>query len=87
METLVKMQGVPEEVLQVLIRRGYFKTKTEAIRAGVLTLGEKYGISMSPEELEHSLVALKIKQEKADLEANGKTLLSEKEVKKKYGFK
>ena len=87
METLIKMQGVPEEVLQVLIRRGYFKTKTEAIRAGVLTLGEKYGISMSPEDLEHSLVVLKIKKEKTELDAKGKSLLSEKEVKKKYGFK
>ena len=44
MQTLVKLEGVPEEVLEVLVKRGYFKTKTEAIRAGILTLGKEYSL-------------------------------------------
>lgn len=86
-ETLVKMHGVPEEVLEILLERGYFKTKAEAIRAGVLSLGEKYGIFSTPEELERNLVAMRIKEETAEIKAKGKKYLSEKEVKKKYGFK
>ncbi len=87
METLVKMYGVPEEVLEILINRGYFKTKAEVIRAGVLGLGEKYGVFSTPEELERNLVAMKIKKEQAEIKAKGKGYLTEKEVKKKYGFK
>jgi len=87
METLVKMYGVPEEVLEILISRGYFKTKAEVIRAGVLGLGEKYGVFSTPEELERNLVAMKIKKEEAEIKAKGGRYLTEKEVKKKYGFK
>ena len=84
MDTLVKMHGVPEAVLNTLIAQGYFKTKAEVIRAGVLNLGEKYGL-IPKDKL--GLVALRIKKEEADLAASGKKLLSEAEVKRKYGFK
>ncbi len=86
-ETLVKMGGVPESILELLIEKGYFKTKTEVLRAGVLNLGEKYGVLKDPEELEKNLVALKIKKEEQALKKAGKGNISEKEVKKKYGFK
>ena len=86
MDTLVKMDGVPEDVLEILLERGYFKTKAEVIRAGVLGLGEKYGVFRTPEELERNLVALKIKKEEAEIKAKKKKYLSEAEVKKKYGF-
>ena len=87
METLIKMEGIPENVLNLLIDKGYFKTKTETIRAGILALGEKYGILSNPEELELGLVALRIKKEEAHLKAKGRKFLTESEVKKKYRFK
>ena len=87
METLVKMDGIPEDVLNVLISKGYFKTKTEAFRAGILRLGSEYRILKSPEALELNLAALRISEQEAEMKAKGKKYLSEKEVKKKYGFK
>lgn len=44
---LVRMSGVVSDVLNELIRRGYFVTKSEAIRAGILRLGENFGIFRS----------------------------------------
>jgi len=44
METVVRLSGIVEEVLGELVEGGYFKTKAEAIRAGVLGLGKEYHI-------------------------------------------
>jgi len=41
---LVRLSGVAADVLNELVRRGYFATKSEAIRAGVLRLGENFGL-------------------------------------------
>jgi Arc/MetJ-type ribon-helix-helix transcriptional regulator len=41
---LVRLDGVVAETLNELIKRGYFSTKSEAIRAGILRLGETFGL-------------------------------------------
>jgi len=83
LETLVRMNGVPEDILELLISQGYYKTKTEAFRAGILKLGEEYNLLKSLKELELELVALKIKEQSL----KNKKKVSEKEVQEKYGFK
>ncbi|MBS3068036.1 hypothetical protein J4450_05000 [Candidatus Micrarchaeota archaeon] len=43
METLlVRLSGATEKVLLKLVKDGYFATKSEAIRAGLLELGKEY---------------------------------------------
>jgi Arc/MetJ-type ribon-helix-helix transcriptional regulator len=37
---LVRLSGATVEILNELVKRGYFSTKSEAIRAGILKLGE-----------------------------------------------
>jgi Arc/MetJ-type ribon-helix-helix transcriptional regulator len=41
---LVRLNGTPAEILKELVERGYFNTKSEALRAGILRLGETYGL-------------------------------------------
>lgn len=41
---LVRLSGVAAEVLNELVRRGYFATKSKAIRAGILRLGENFSL-------------------------------------------
>jgi len=41
---LVRLSGAVADVLNELVRRGYFATKSEAIRVGVLRLGENFGL-------------------------------------------
>lgn len=88
MDTLVNINGVPETVLNLLMERGYFKTKAEVIRAGIIELGNKYGMDLkTPEDLEMMLVALRLKKEENKLKKKGKKVSSLEEVKKKYGLK
>jgi len=47
-EVLVRLRGAPEDVLEELIREGYFNTKSEAVRAGIIELGKEYRIIGSP---------------------------------------
>jgi len=44
---LVRLSGAVADVLNELVRRGYFATKSEAIRAGILRLGENFGLFKS----------------------------------------
>lgn len=44
METIVRLDGIVEDILNELVQTGYFKTKTEALRAGILELGKEYHI-------------------------------------------
>jgi Arc/MetJ-type ribon-helix-helix transcriptional regulator len=41
---LVRLSGTSAEILKELVERGYFNTKSEALRAGILRLGEAYGL-------------------------------------------
>lgn len=44
---LVRLSGTAADVLNELVRRGYFATKSEAIRAGILRLAESFGLFKS----------------------------------------
>lgn len=84
MDTLVKIEGIPEDLLNLMIAKGYFKTRTEAMRAGIMELGKEFNLLKNPEEIEMELVALKLAKEEQKIKKN---YLNENEVKKKYKFK
>ena len=46
-DIFVRLRGVPEDILDTLINQGYYKTKSEAIRAGILELGKEYALLKS----------------------------------------
>jgi len=41
---LIRLSGTTAELLNELVGRGYFSTKSEALRAGILKLSEAYGL-------------------------------------------
>ncbi len=49
-KVLVKLRGVPASVLSKLVEGGYYSTKSEALRAGVVRLGQEFGIVSPTEE-------------------------------------
>ena len=59
METVVRLEGVVELILERLVELGYFKTRSEAIRAGVMGLGKEYRL-MDPQKIEDELAVRKI---------------------------
>lgn len=49
-KVLVKLRGVSASVLTKLVERGYYSTKSEALRAGVVRLGQEFGLVNPTEE-------------------------------------
>ena len=77
METVAKFSGISEYVLEKLVSMGYFQTRTEALRAGILELGKEYKLLDDPQALENELVVGKILREKERYGNTALTPLSE----------
>ncbi len=86
-ETLVRFDGAQELIIDKLTKLGIFKTRSEAIRAGVIGLGKDYNVFKNAQELEDALAFRKAKQVSDEIDAGKRKVWTEKQVKKKYGFK
>ncbi len=84
MEAVVRLDGAVADVLERLVSFGYFKTRSEAIRIGILELGKEFQVLRNPQELEDELAARKAQQIDAQIRAGKVKLLSEKEALAKY---
>ena len=80
---VVRMEGVVADVLEKLVKKGYYKTKSEAVRAGILQLGKDYSLIGNEDYL--------VSQKLARLERladQGKLKFTPiEEIAKKYGVK
>ncbi len=83
----MKFGGVTEYVLERLVDMGYFQTKTEALRAGVLELGKEYHLLEDPQKIEDALVVEKMKKISKDIKAGKIKTYTHDEVIKELGFK
>ncbi len=81
-EMLVRMDGAVELILKRLLDLGYYKTKSEAIRAGILRLGREHEISGR----EARLVARKIRRLDEEAKKSGTKMIPFEKVLKKYGL-
>ncbi len=79
----MRLEGAVAATLEKLVDLGYFKTKSEAIRAGVLELGKEYNILKTPQELEAELVVRKVVQIEKEIKAGKRKLIPLDEVLKK----
>jgi Arc/MetJ-type ribon-helix-helix transcriptional regulator len=59
----VGFEGVTEEILDASVKRGFAKTKAEALRLALLALNEKYGLLELEEDAEDALDAVRIDAE------------------------
>lgn len=85
MEMVVRMSGAVEVVLEKLVEKGYFKTKSEALRAGILGLGREYRL-FEDKDVEAELVVRKIKQVEREITDGKRKLVPLDEVIKQAGF-
>lgn len=82
-EFLVRLKGKPKEYMDRLIEEGYFKTKSEIVRLGVLEVSMKY-LNNDVSKEEFSLVVSAVEKELKNIKKNKQKLYSEKDFKKKY---
>jgi len=52
---IVKLKGISADILNRLIEMGFFINKSEAVRAGVIRLGQEYGLVNLTEYFEKRL--------------------------------
>ncbi|MCX6802489.1 MAG: hypothetical protein NT067_05270 [Candidatus Diapherotrites archaeon] len=86
-EVLVRFEGAQEVILDRLTKLGVFKTKSEAIRAGLLELGKEYKVFENAKDLEDELAVRKMAKISIEIKEGKRKVFTEAEVKKKYGFK
>ncbi len=86
-ETLVRLEGAQELIVEKVTRSGMYKNKSEVIRAGVLELGRKHHVYKDFKELEDELAFRKAKQISDEIDAGKRKVFSKEQVMKKYGFK
>ncbi|MDO8627566.1 MAG: hypothetical protein Q7K42_03810, partial [Candidatus Diapherotrites archaeon] len=61
-ETLVRLEGVQDIILEKLLAVGIFKTRSEIFRAGILGLGKEYKMFENMQQLEDDLVVKKMQK-------------------------
>ena len=86
-ETLVRLEGAQELIVEKMTRTGMFKNKSEVIRAGILELGKKHQVYKNFKELEDELVLRKMIKIDNEIKQGKRKVWTEKQVKEKYGFK
>ncbi|PIN98485.1 MAG: hypothetical protein COT90_04080 [Candidatus Diapherotrites archaeon CG10_big_fil_rev_8_21_14_0_10_31_34] len=86
-ETLVRFEGAQELIMDKLVETGVYKTRSEAIRAGIIGLGKEYEVFKSIQDLEDELAVRKMQKISDEIKQGKRRVFSKKEVMKKYGFK
>jgi hypothetical protein len=80
MHSIMKFEGLIDQILTEAVRQGLAKTKAEALRLGVVELNNKYGLIQNSTEDEED--AGYIKKARKEIAAGKLRLHSEKELKK-----
>lgn len=86
-ETLVRLEGAQEVIVDKLTELGIFKNRSEVIRAGILKLAEQFHLFESIKDLEDELAARKMMKLSEEINAGKRKLFTEEQTRKKYGFK
>ncbi len=84
MEAVVRLDGAVADVLERLVDLGYFRTRSEAIRVGVLELGKEFNVLRNPQELEDLMAARKMKKVDAEIKSGKRKVMGEDEALAKY---
>jgi len=80
-EFIVRLNGKPKEYVDRFLEKGYFNTKSEVVRLGIMELASKYKIDTEeylPSKEEIKLVGKAVKREMAKIK-NGKTKVHSQE--------
>jgi len=81
MKTTIAVTGFPDLVLSRAVEAGIARSKTDAIRLGILALNSQYGLVHSAED---ELVSAKIQRVLAKNRKLGKKPETDEDVLKKY---
>ena len=87
MDVLVRMEPVHEEIIAWLRKKGIYKTKSEAIRSGIIELGKQYDFFGEIMPITDQRAIRKMEKISKEIDSGKRKTYTLEEVKKKYGFK
>ena len=79
--TLVRTGNLIEEIVDFMVRKGLFRTKSEAFRQGILELASKYKVL---DKFEEELVARKLKQIDKEIKEGKRKVYTLEELEKEF---
>ncbi len=84
---MVRLNGKPKEYVDRFIEKGYFNTKSEIVRLGIMELASKYKIDTEeyiPSKEEVKLVGKAVEKELAKIKTGKTKVHSQEEFFKKF---
>ncbi len=81
MRTTLAFTGFPELILEKAVETGLARSRTDALRLGVLELNKSYNLV---KDLELELVERRLRKEQEEMKRKGIKYLSEEEALAKY---
>jgi len=84
MQTLVNLEGAVEKILEKLVKEKYYSNKSEAIRAGILELGQKW--LLGSEDLDN-LAIRRMQFMDAEVRSGKSKAMPFEEIARKDGYK
>lgn len=83
-EFMVRLKGKQAKYLSDFVEQGYYTTKSEVVRAGILELAHKHKVE--EEKLEMELLGKAIERDMEEIKQGKSKLYSEKEFQKKFSY-
>jgi len=82
-EFLVRLKGKPKEYMDQLLEEGYFDTRSEIVRLGVIELSKRY-LNNDPSKEELELVGKAVERDLKRAKENNEKFYTEKDLLKMF---
>ena len=80
----MKLEGLPEDVLNTVVKMGIASSKSEAVRIMILHYNEHFGIKPISPQMEREALVRKISQIDSEIAAGKRKVYTEHDMLKKY---
>jgi len=85
MRTTIEIKGLPELILEKAVSTGIARSKTDALKVGILIMNDKYRLVDNVKEIDDPKLIAAFKRKEKDMKANKQKYITHEEVMKKYG--
>jgi len=85
MRTTIEIKGLPELILEKAVSTGIARSKTDALKVGILIMNDKYKLVDNVKEIDDPKLIAAFKRKEKDMKANKQKYITHEEVMKKYG--
>jgi hypothetical protein len=85
MRTTIEIKGFPELILEKAVSTGIARSKTDALKVGILIMNDKYRLVDNVKEIDDPKLIAAFKRKEKDMKANKQKYITHEEVMKKYG--